>query len=122
MKKTLLLLFATVTALHAEPKTIGVIGVKICGETFLAIADVFPDMPAAKAGIHKGDYLLKINNEDTKSFSFHDVLSRIRGTPDSEVTLTIKRVSDGKIMDITMKRAPLTVDEQSPPKDMELAP
>jgi len=118
----LLFLFLTVSCLSATPRTIGVVGLKICGKDFLFIDEVLPEMPAAKAGIQKGDYLLRIDNEETKTCSFDDVLSRLRGAPGTTVLVTIKRALDGKVVDVTLTRTAMMVNEPMPSKDVDLAP
>ncbi len=93
--------------LAAQEKTpdFGMTGIKICGPgDFRAIADVWPDTPAFKAGIRAGDYILAVDGADTKDFKFKDLLSSLRGKPGTPVTITLKHKHTGKIERITLTR------------------
>ncbi|MBI3620177.1 S41 family peptidase [Candidatus Roizmanbacteria bacterium] len=47
--------------------------------------------PAEKAGIRPGDYVLKVNNDDTKGWSLFQAVSKIRGDKGTKVKLTLLR-------------------------------
>lgn len=51
-----------------------------------------PDSPAEKAGVRAGDYILKINNEDTSSLSVEAAVMKIRGEKGTKVTLHVGRI------------------------------
>lgn len=53
------------------------------------IAQVLVDMPAQKAGIKEGDYVLKVNNKEVKDVS--DVIKNMRGKIGTQITVTTKR-------------------------------
>ncbi len=48
--------------------------------------------PAARAGIHAGDFIIKIGEESTQGMSLSDAADRIRGPRGTDVHLTIYRV------------------------------
>ncbi|MEM5947243.1 S41 family peptidase [Spirochaetia bacterium 38H-sp] len=49
--------------------------------------------PAYKAGIMAGDKIIKIEEESTSDMSMDEVLSKLRGKPGTEVSITIQRGS-----------------------------
>lgn len=49
------------------------------------------DMPAEKAGLRAGDFILKIDKQDTTGMSVEQAVSLIRGKKGTPVTLTIGR-------------------------------
>lgn len=71
------------------------------------IITVFPDTPAEKAGLLKGDFIKKINNEDISGFSLEEASLKIKGKNGTKVNLTIIR--DGKSLDFTIIRAQISI-------------
>jgi carboxyl-terminal processing protease len=47
--------------------------------------------PAQRAGIERGDHIVKINDEVTENLTLQEAVERMRGTPDTKVTLWIAR-------------------------------
>lgn len=60
--------------------------------------------PAYRAGLKSGDYITDINGESTIDLTSNDVLDRLRGEPNTDVTITILR---NRVVnfDITITRA-----------------
>lgn len=52
--------------------------------------------PAQRAGIERGDHIVKINDEVTENLTLQEAVERMRGTPDTKVTLWIARGKDAK--------------------------
>jgi len=52
---------------------------------------VFPDNPAAKAGLKPGDYVIKVNDQPTDDMSLDVAVSKIRGEAGTTVKLTVSR-------------------------------
>jgi len=58
----------------------------------------FPDSPAAKAGVLKGDILLKVDGKDLTGMTTEEVVKLIKGKEDTKVDLTVARKdATGKI-------------------------
>lgn len=78
------------------------------------IGRVFPDTPAAAAGLQKGDLITKVNGDSVAGKSLDDVTNAIRGPVNEPVTLTISR--DGTEFDRTITRSkmqlPAVTDSQ----------
>jgi len=65
--------------------------------------------PARKAGLKPGDTILKVNGETMSALSLDQVVDRIVGPPGTSVMLTILRSTTGRAMELTIKRARLTL-------------
>ncbi len=68
------------------------------------IAQVEENSPAFRAGLRKGDIILKINNLSLNERSEEDVESLLSGEAGSQVTLTYRKVGSGKEEQITLTR------------------
>ena len=49
--------------------------------------------PGERAGVKPGDFIRKIDGEETKNFSLEDAVNRIRGAEGTSVVLTLERAS-----------------------------
>ncbi len=65
--------------------------------------------PAEKAGIRAGDYILKVDGEETSGWSVQQAVSKIRGTRGTPVKLSILHEGDTKPTDVTILRDTITV-------------
>lgn len=68
------------------------------------ISEPYADMPAAEAGLKKGDIILSIDGEDMTSKSVADVSAKLRGEPGTSFLLKVKRPSTGKEMQVKLTR------------------
>ncbi len=66
---------------------------------------VYPGSPAEKGGMKKGDTLVKVDGEDITGWDLSEVVNRIRGEENTQVTVTVYR--EGEYLDLTMTRAAL---------------
>lgn len=74
----------------------------------LQIIAPLPEMPAEKAGLRAGDFILKIDKEDTAGMSVDKAVSLIRGKKGTKVTLTIGRYKTEKDKSGKEKKTPTT--------------
>ena len=63
--------------------------------------------PAEKAGLHSGQVIMKVNDEDVSSLPLQQVISRILGPAGSEVTMVLFDPATGKTQEVTLQRARL---------------
>lgn len=66
------------------------------------------DAPADKAGLKAGDYILKVNDEDTTGMTVDTAVSKIRGAKGTTVKLKLAR-SGVDAFDVTITRDDITV-------------
>jgi carboxyl-terminal processing protease len=71
----------------------------------------FQGTPSAKAGIREGDQILKVNDLNTKDLQFEKTVQNIRGPAGSEVKLTIQREGETKLLEFTLIRKSITVED-----------
>jgi carboxyl-terminal processing protease len=78
------------------------IGVK---DGMLTIIAPIEDTPAARAGLKAGDVIVKIENEATREMTINDAVKRMRGEPDTKVTIWIAREGFSEPRAFTITRA-----------------
>jgi carboxyl-terminal processing protease len=64
--------------------------------------------PAEKAGIHAGDYIVKVDDVDTKGMPLTQVVSKVRGNRGTKVKLTLLR--DGQQIEVSVARDVIHID------------
>ncbi|MGE0154616.1 MAG: S41 family peptidase [Reyranellaceae bacterium] len=62
----------------------------------IRIASIFPGMPASRAGFKVDDVIAKINDENVDGYDERQIVRRLRGDIDSDVTLTVLRGGDSE--------------------------
>lgn len=67
------------------------------------------DMPAEKAGILAGDYILKVNDQETTGWTVPEAVTKIRGPKGTKVTLSILHENGQKAVDVSIVRSPILV-------------
>lgn len=70
----------------------------------IVLGDVFPETPAARAGLRRGDLILRVDGEKADGMSIADVLQRLRGEPGSSVGVSVLRPATGENVDLTIVR------------------
>lgn len=68
----------------------------------IVIVEPYEDAPAYKAGIRKGDRVIKVDGKDIMDMDLSAAVALIKGDKGTNVTLTVIR--DGQTMDISIKR------------------
>jgi len=83
----------------------GGIGIQIAvaGDA-LNIEEPIKDGPAAKAGLRRGDQIVKINGALTAGLGIQDAVGKLRGEPGSQVTLTVLRPATRETRDYRLQR------------------
>ena len=83
---------ATAAAKHAaEPK--GSVGIELTRQYYLRVVSTRDGSPAAKAGLHTGDFVRAIDDKPTREMSVYTGAHLLRGAPGSKVKLTVLRGS-----------------------------
>ena len=69
----------------------------------IEVIDVIANTPAEKAGVKKGDKVIKVNGEDVTKLTTSEVADRVRGPEGSQVTIVFDR--GGTPVELTITRA-----------------
>ncbi|MFI3286687.1 MAG: S41 family peptidase [Rikenellaceae bacterium] len=76
---------------------------------YVMIAQPYQNSPADKAGLIIGDRIVAIDGESAKGFTTEQVSSKLKGTPNSDVTLTVRRLITGQDEDIVIRRERISI-------------
>jgi carboxyl-terminal processing protease len=71
----------------------------------LTMLEVYPESPAAKAGLRDGDKVLRIDGVSTTNLPVSDAVERIRGNPGTSVLLTVDRPGEQGHREFSVVRA-----------------
>lgn len=77
---------------------------------FTRISEPYYGWPAQKAGLIAGDLILEVNGVDCKKKNTQQVSDLLKGQPNTEVTLKIKRYGEEKPLTKTLKREKVKID------------
>ncbi|MEG0305176.1 MAG: S41 family peptidase [Oscillospiraceae bacterium] len=90
-----------------DGKVIGV-GVEVIkqGNSYARVIEVYPDSPAALAGIQKNYTLTKIDDTDLKPLSLEQIQGLLRGEQGTEISLTYLDHTGIEQPPITLRRTP----------------
>ncbi len=90
----------------------GGLGIEISiRDGLLTVITPIEDTPAWKAGIMAGDRIVKIGDQLTRDLSLSDAVKLLRGDPGTDVTVTVLREAEFKIMDFTITREVIHVQD-----------
>lgn len=94
-----------------EPVVCKVCGTPVTDTSFyrVAVVEPLPKSPAEKAGVHGGDFILKIGDKSTDGMLVSEAAELIRGPEGSNVTLTLGRKGVEKPLEMTITRAQIEV-------------
>jgi len=90
----------------------GGLGIEISiKDGLLTIISPIEDTPAWRAGLKAGDIIVKIEDEITKNISLSDAVKRLRGEPETPVTITVLREKEFKFQDFTIVREVIQIQD-----------
>src|SRR3989304_4296972 len=88
----------------------GGLGIEVGMEDgFVKVVSPIEDTPAYRAGIKPGDLIIKLDETPVKGMSLNDAVKRMRGKPNTQITLTISRKGKNAPMIVTITRAIIRV-------------
>ena len=70
----------------------------------IKVVSPIDDTPAARAGIKPGDIITALDGKTVMGLSLNDAVDRMRGPPNSKITLTIKRQNVDKPVEVSLIR------------------
>ena len=88
----------------------GGLGIEVGMEDgFVKVVSPIDDSPAARAGIKSGDLIVKLDETSVKGMTLNDAVKRMRGKPNTQITLTIVRKGETKPIVVTLTRAVIKI-------------
>jgi len=88
----------------------GGLGIEVGMEDgFVKVVSPIEDTPAYIAGIKSGDLIIKLDDTPVKGLTLNDAVKRMRGKPNSKITLTLLRKGELKPLVITLMRAVIQI-------------
>jgi carboxyl-terminal processing protease len=88
----------------------GGLGIEVGMEDgFVRVVAPIDDTPAARAGIRPGDLIVRLDDTSVKGMTLSDAVKRMRGKPNTQITLTIVRKGEPKPIVVTLTRAVIKV-------------
>ena len=83
----------------------GGLGIEVGMEDgFIKVIAPIDDTPAQRAGIRAGDLIIRLDDKSVKGMSLEEAVNLMRGTPGTEITLSIVREEEDKPIKVTLKR------------------
>ena len=88
----------------------GGLGIEVGMEDGLVkVISPIEDTPAFRAGVKPGDLIVKLDDTQVKGMTLNDAVKRMRGKPNTQITLTIARKGEPKPIVVTLTRAVIRV-------------
>ena len=88
----------------------GGLGIEVGMEDgFVKVISPIEDTPAFKAGVKPGDLIVKLDETPVKGMTLTDAVKKMRGKPNTQITLTISRKSETAPIMVTLTRAIIRV-------------
>ncbi|MBN2414797.1 S41 family peptidase [bacterium] len=80
-------------------------------ETVTVADPPFVGTPSAKAGLREGDQIIEVDGESSREMGFDKTAAKIRGPIGSTVTLKVRRTGEPKLLDFSMIRESIVVED-----------
>src|SRR3979409_140322 len=88
----------------------GGLGIEVGMEDgFVKVVSPIDDSPASRAGVKPGDLIVKLDDTSVKGMTLNDAVKRMRGKPNTNITLTIVRKGETKPVVVTLTRAVIKI-------------
>ncbi|MDV6344967.1 S41 family peptidase [Nitrosomonas sp. Is37] len=89
----------------------GGLGIQVTMEDGLVkVISPIEDTPAFRAGIKTGDLIIKLDDTAVKGMTLNEAIKRMRGKPDTSITLTIAREGENEPLVFTLVRAIIKIE------------
>ncbi|HYA19561.1 MAG TPA: S41 family peptidase [Burkholderiales bacterium] len=88
----------------------GGLGIEVGMEDgFVKVVSPIEDTPAYNAGLKTGDLIIKLDDTAVKGMTLNEAVKRMRGKPNTQITLTVVRKGESKPLVFTLTRAIIKV-------------
>ncbi|MCW3477570.1 S41 family peptidase [Limobrevibacterium gyesilva] len=83
----------------------GGLGIEVTQEGgYIRVISPIDDTPASRAGVKAGDLILALDGKTVQGLSLNEAVDKMRGAPNSKITLTIKRTGVDTPLQLSMQR------------------
>ncbi|MSP29754.1 MAG: S41 family peptidase [Acetobacteraceae bacterium] len=83
----------------------GGLGIEVTQEGgFIKVISPIDDTPAARAGVKAGDLITAIDGKTVQGLSLNEAVDKMRGEPNTRITITIRREGTDKPLSIVITR------------------
>jgi carboxyl-terminal processing protease len=83
----------------------GGLGIEVTQENgYIRVISPIDDTPASRAGVKAGDIITALDGQTVQGMSLNDAVDKMRGAPNSKITLTIKRENVDAPIVLSMQR------------------
>jgi carboxyl-terminal processing protease len=83
----------------------GGLGIEVTQEGgYIRVISPIDDTPASRAGVKAGDIITQLDGQTVQGLSLNDAVDKMRGAPNSKISLTIKREGVDKPVELSMQR------------------
>ncbi len=76
---------------------------------YAIIAEPYEGFPAANAGLRAGDTLIAIDGESIKNFEISQISEKLKGKPNTPLTVSIRRYGHPETLEISLVRKKITI-------------
>ncbi|HXV90424.1 MAG TPA: S41 family peptidase [Gemmatimonadales bacterium] len=88
----------------------GGLGIQIdVRDGWITVVAPLPDTPAERAGVQTGDQIVEIDGRSTQGYKSDQAVRELRGSPGTDVALTVRRVGVEEPLQFTLTRATIHV-------------
>ena len=88
----------------------GGLGIEVTQEEgLIKVVTPIDDTPASRAGILTGDIIVAIDDENVQGLTLNQAVDKMRGAPDTQVTLKIVRGAGKEPMEVKLTRAVIQI-------------
>jgi len=88
----------------------GGLGIEVGMEDgFVKVVAPIDDTPASRAGLKPGDLIIKLDETSVKGMTLTEAVKRMRGRPNTQITLTLVRKGETKPLVVTLTRAVIKI-------------
>lgn len=83
----------------------GGLGIEVTQEGgFIKVISPIDDTPAARAGVKSGDLITAIDGRTVQGLSLNEAVDKMRGAPNTKITITVRREGTDKPLEIAITR------------------
>ena len=84
----------------------GGLGIEVTMENgWIKVVTPIDDTPAFRGGMQPGDFVTHLDGEPVQGLSLNEAVDRMRGAPNTDITLTVRRVGTAEPFDVKLTRA-----------------